>query len=182
MKPFVKLILTAFVLVFALSACTKEQTLQEYIVESKENNEYMSIDMPASIIQLDKTKMKEEDQAILSTIKKMNFLAFPISDTNQEMYVTEKQKVQKILNQDVFTELMMVKGKEGDVIVSFTGSDEAINEVIIFGARDEKGFAMARVLGENMNPADILKIAQRVNIDDDSGQMKQLGAIFSTIN
>lgn len=182
MKPFIKSILTAFVLVFAVTACKKEQTLQEYIVESKENNEYMSIDMPASIIQLDKTNINEEDKATLNTIKKMNFLAFPLSDTNQEMFVSEKQKVKKILKQDVFTELMTVKGKVGDVIVSFTGNDEAIDEVIIFGASDEKGFALARVLGENMNPADILKIAQHLEIDDDSGEMHQLGAIFSTIN
>lgn len=182
MKSFVKSIIGTFMLALVVTACNKEQTLQEYIVESKENNEYMSIDMPASIIQLDKTNISEEDKATLSTIKKMNFLAFPVSDTNKEMYATEKQKVKGILKQDVFTELMTVSGKEGNLIVSFTGSDEAIDEVVIFGAQDEKGFALARVLGENMNPADILKIAQHMQIDDDSGQMNQLGAIFSTIN
>lgn len=182
MKSFVKSIIGTFLLALVVMACNKEQTLQEYIVESKENNEYMSIDMPASIIQLDKTDISEEDKATLATIKKMNFLAFPISDTNKEMYATEKEKVKGILNQDSFTELMKVRGKIGDVVVSFVGSDEAIDEVVIFGASDEKGFALARVLGDNMNPADILKIAQHLEIDDDSGQMSQLGSIFSTIN
>lgn len=181
MKSF-KSIIGTLLLAFVVISCNNEQSLQEYIVESKENNEYMSIDMPASIIQLDKTDISEEDKATLATIKKMNFLAFPISDTNKEMYTSEKQKVKGILNQDSFTELMRVRGKVGDVIVSFVGSDEAIDEVVIFGASDEKGFALARVLGDNMNPADILKIAQHLEIDDDSGQMSQLGSIFSTIN
>ncbi len=182
MKTFVKSIIGTFVLAFLVMACNKEQTLQEYLVESKENNEYMSFDMPASIIQLSETNINEEDKAVLATIKKMNFLAFPISETNKEMYAAEKQKVKDILKQDSFTELMTMRGKEGQVMVSFVGSDDAIDEVVIFGASDEKGFAIARVLGDNMNPADILKIAQHMQIDDDSGQMNQLGAIFSTIN
>lgn len=181
MKPL-KSIIGTFLLALVVMACNKEQTLQEYIVESKENNEYMSIDLPANIIQLDDTQLSEENKATLATIKKMNFLAFPLSDSNKELYASEKQKVTGILKQDTFTELMRVKGKVGDIIVSFVGDDDAIDEVVIFGASDEKGFALARVLGENMNPADILKIAQHMEIDDDSGQMNQLGALFATIN
>ena len=182
MKSFIKSIFGTFLLALIVMSCNKEQTLQEYIVESKENNEYMSIDLPASIIHLEKTSITEEDKATLATIKKMNFLAFRLSDTNKEMYAAEKLKVKKILKQEAFTELMSVKGKIGDIMVSFVGSDEAIDEVIIFGSSDDKGFALARVLGENMNPADILKIAQHLKFDDDSGNMNQLGALFATIN
>ena len=182
MKSIVKSIIGTFLLALMVSACNKEQTLQEYIVESKENSEYMSLDMPASIIKMDETNLSEENKATLATIKKMNFLAFPLSASNKEMYTTEKQKVTQILKQDSFTELMRVKGKVGDIIVTFVGDEEAIDEVIIFGASDEKGFALARVLGKQMNPADILKIAQHMKIDDDSGQMNQLGALFATIN
>lgn len=182
MNSFMKSIFATFLMALMVMSCNTEQTLQEYIVESKENNEYMSIDMPASIIHLEKTNITEEEKATLATIKKMNFLAFRLSDTNKEMYLTEKQKVKKILKQQGITELMSVKGKIGDVVVGFVGSSEAIDEVIIFGASDDKGFAFARVLGENMNPADILKIAQHLKIDDDSGNMNQLGALFSTIN
>ena len=181
MKPL-KSIIGTFLLALVVMACNKEQTLQEFIVESKENNEYMSIDLPANIIQLDDMQLSEENKATLATIKKMNFLAFQLSDSNKELYTSEKKKVTGILKQDSFTELMRVKGKFGDIIVTFTGSDNAIDEVVIFGASDEKGFALARVLGENMNPADILKIAQHMQIDDDSGQMSQLGALFATIN
>ena len=181
MKPL-KSIIGTFLLALVVMACNKEQTLQEFIVESKENNEYMSIDLPANIIQLDDMQLSEENKATLATIKKMNFLAFQLSDSNKELYTSEKKKVTGILKQDYFTELMRVKGKFGDIIVTFAGSDNAIDEVVIFGASDEKGFALARVLGENMNPADILKIAQHMQIDDDSGQMSQLGALFATIN
>lgn len=182
MKTFIKSIATSLLLALVVMGCNTEQTLQEYIVESKENSEYMSIDLPASIIHLEKTNISEEDKATLESIKKMNLLAFRVSDTNKELFATEKQKVKKILAQNTYTELMSVRGKIGDIAVSFVGSDDAIDEVIIFGASDDKGFALARVLGENMNPAAILKIAQHMKIDDESGQMSQLGALFSTMN
>ena len=60
-------------------------------------------------------------------------------------------------------------------------SQEAIDEVIIFGAESEKGFAIIRVIGENMNPADIMELSQEIKLDNDSGEMKQLEGLLSTL-
>ncbi|MFZ2432100.1 MAG: DUF4252 domain-containing protein, partial [Lutibacter sp.] len=69
----------------------------------------------------------------------------------------------------------------GNVTVNYLGTEDAINEVIIFGSDSKRGFALVRVLGENMNPADIMSVAQEIKLDGNSQQFKQLGALLGSI-
>ena len=76
----------AVVLTLFIVSCNSEPTLQKYIVESKENNEFISIDLPASILKLKDSVITEEVQNTLKTIKKVNFLALQVSDSNKEFF------------------------------------------------------------------------------------------------
>lgn len=67
---------------------------------------------------------------------------------------------------------------DGNVSVNYLGEQDAIDEVVIFGSDKEKGFAVVRVIGENMNPNEILKLAQEIKLDGDSGQMQQLEGLL----
>lgn len=42
--------------------------------------------------------------------------------------------------------------------VSFVGSEDNIKEFIFYAKRDENGFAVVRVLGEDMNPNNIMNL------------------------
>lgn len=159
-------------------ACDLTPSLQKYIVESKENNEYIAIDLPASIISLNETEVSEEIKATLATIKKMNFIALQITDTNKALFESEKQKVKTILKNPEYKELIKVNNNGTNIVVCYLGKEEAINEVVIFGSDNKKGLAVVRVLGENMNPADIFKISQVINIDSNSTQVKALKGIL----
>ena len=48
-------------------------------------------------------------------------------------------------------------GKDG-ASISYIGTDDNIKEFIVFANRKENGFAVVRVLGENMNPNNIMTI------------------------
>jgi len=52
---------------------------------------------------------------------------------------------------------------------------------VIFGADSDKGFAIIRVIGENMNPSDILKLTQEIKMDGDSNELKQLGSLLGSL-
>lgn len=69
----------------------------------------------------------------------------------------------------------------GNVTVNYLGEEDAIDEVVIFGSDNEKGFAVVRVIGENMNPANILKLTQELKMDENSDQLKQLGGLLSSL-
>ncbi len=182
MKSFLKITGVAFVVALLTIACDTHPSLQKYYVDSKENNEFISIDLPASLLQLKDNDVSEDIKNTLETIKKVNFLALQLTETNQELYTSEKQKVKDILKNPKYKELMRVSMGKGNVSVNYLGEDDAIDEVVIFGADNEKGFAVVRIIGENMNPADIMKLTQEIKLDDDSGQLKQLEGLMKSLN
>ncbi|WP_456379030.1 DUF4252 domain-containing protein [Lutibacter sp.] len=181
MKHIFKFIGLIVAVVIVTSACETNPSLQKYYVDSKENSEFISVDLPSSILQLKDTDASKDIKNTLKTIKKVNFLALQLNDTDKELFNSEKQKVKAILKNPKYKQLIRMNIGSGNITVNYLGKEDAIDEVVIFGADSNKGFALVRVLGNNMNPSDILKLAQEIKMDGDSDQLKQLGNLFSNI-
>ena len=75
MKNFLKVSMVAFASAILTVACDTKPTLQKYYVDSKENNAFISVDLPANIIELKDENVSEEVKNTLKTIKKVNFLS-----------------------------------------------------------------------------------------------------------
>jgi hypothetical protein len=181
MKNMMKIIGIAFIFSLIVISCNTTPSLQKYFVESKENDAFISIDLPASILQLKNNEVSEDVKNTLNTISKINFLALPITASNLDLYASEKEKVTAILKNSKYKQLMRMKFGEGNVSVNYLGEEEAIDEVIIFGSDNEKGFAIVRVTGENMNPSEILRISQEIKLDGDSSQLQQLEGLLGSL-
>lgn len=182
MKSIIKKTGLFVMTVLLMIACDNYPSLQKYFVDSKENDEFISVDLPASILQLKDTEVSEDIKNTLETIKKVNFLALQLSETNQDLYISEKEKVKKILKNPKYKQLMRMNMGKGNVNVNYLGEEDSIDEVVIFGSDNEKGFAIIRVLGENMNPADIMKMAQEIKLDGDSAEFEQLSGLLGSFN
>lgn len=160
-------ILAAFFSLMLLS-CNSEPTLQKYFVENIESKDFIAIDVSASILRLDKSKITAEENETLKTFEKMNILAFKADGKNQAKFETERAKVEGILKDKKYQELMkMNRGKDGGAVY-FIGENDAIDEFILYGSNKDAGFAIVRVLGDKMNPASImtlLSIMQKANLD-----------------
>ena len=89
MKTFFKISMIAFVVTILTTACETSPSLQKYYVDSKENNSFISIDLPTSIIALKDSAVSPEIKKTLKTIQKVNFLALKIDETNQELFTAE---------------------------------------------------------------------------------------------
>ncbi|RRJ92480.1 DUF4252 domain-containing protein [Flavobacterium macacae] len=161
-----------------LLGCNSEPTLQKYFVESTESNDFIAVDLSTNILKLEQTKLSAEEDKALKTIEKMNILAFKADGTNQAKFESEKAKLQTILKDKKYQELMKVSsGKEGGAVY-FVGEDNAIDEFVLYANKKEAGFAVVRVLGDNMDPASImtmLSILKKSNIDLE--QLKPLQAM-----
>ena len=141
-----------------LSSCNSEPSLQKYFVDSSEKKDFIALDVSPSIINIDKTKLTAEQKTALGSFDKMNVLAFKLNETNKAQYDVESQKVTKILKDKKYQELMKVgSGKDG-ASVSFVGDENHINEFILFAKKKENGFAVVRILGNDMNPNNILNM------------------------
>ncbi len=171
--------LILFVLgVMVLSSCNKEETLQEYFINSQENENFMSIDIPSSIISL-KDDVPEETREAFNSLKKLNILAFKKDEKNKEAYKTEKRKIENILKSNDFNELIRIKHKNAHIMVKYLGDDDRIDEFIIYGSDDQRGFAVARVIGKDMEPDKIIKMIKNIDkIDEDGSISAQIEAMI----
>jgi hypothetical protein len=168
MKTILKFIALAVVIV--TGACSSNQSLQEYYVDSSENPNFISLDVPTSILNLEETELSEVQQEALQSLKKLNILAFKKTTKNAAEYKVERAKVNSILKDDAFVELMKLNSKYGKGVIKYLGDEDAIDEVIIYGNSDDKGFALIRVLGDNMNPAHIVQLLQAIQKSDYKGE------------
>jgi hypothetical protein len=171
-------LLTVFIFI-TLTACSSTQSLQEYYVDSSENPNFLSFDVPTSILNLEEAELTPTQKAAVGSLRKLNILAFKKSDKNGAEYQVEKTKVNAILRNSDYTELMKMNTEYGKATVKYLGDDTAIDEVIIFGNSDEKGFALIRVLGDDMNPAHLVQLLQAIQKSDFKGEgLEKVGDLF----
>lgn len=153
---------------FLLSSCNNEPTLQKYFVENTENKNFIALDLSPTILNIDATKLSVEQNADLKSFDKMNILAFKLDDKNKAEFEVGRAKVNEILKDKKYQQLMKFgSGKEG-ASVSFVGDDEHIEEFVLFANKKENGFAVVRILGKDMNPTGIMtmmSVLQEANID-----------------
>lgn len=162
--------LTLVVLVLVLSACSSEQSLQEYYVDNSENPNFLSFDVPVSILNLKEIDLSVKQKEAISSLKKLDIIAFKKTAENAVTYQSEKTTVKAILKHDDFIELMKMNTPYGKATVRYLGDEDAIDEVVIYGDNDEKGFALIRVLGKDMNPANMLQLLQAIQKSDYKGE------------
>lgn len=162
-----------------LISCNSEPTLQKYFVENTENKNFIALDVSPSILNVDKAKLSSEQNEALQSFEKMNVLAFKLNGTNKAQFELERAKVNLILKDKKYQQLMKFgSGKEG-ASVSFVGSDEHIEEFVLFANKKETGFAVVRILGKDMNPNNImtmLSVLKESKIDIE--QLKPLQEMF----
>lgn len=165
--------------VLFFTSCEQKPSLQKYFVENTENKEFVAIDIAPSVINVDKVTLTGEEKAALESFKKINVLAFKADSTNQKEFDAERTKISTILKDKSYQELMKVgSGKEGGAIY-FVGEDEHIEEFVLFANKKENGFAVVRILGEDMNPThvmNLMSLMQKANVDME--QLKPLQALM----
>ncbi len=151
-----------------LVSCNSEPTLQKYFVENTENKNFIALDVSPNILNVDKTKLSIAQSDALKSFDKMNVLAFKLNDKNKAEFEIERAKVNLILKDKKYQQLMKFSsGKEG-ASVSFVGTDEHIEEFVFFANKKETGFAVVRILGKDMNPTSVMtmmSVLQQSNID-----------------
>ena len=177
MKNITK-IFSLLLLVLMITSCKNEKSLQGYLVESQEKTGFITVDIPTSFLQLKSDDVSDDVKATLKSIRKVNVVALPIKG-NEAAYEVEKATLKELFkdNKD-YKSLMSMKAKGMHVNLYYTGDTDSIDEVIAFGYGKEAGVGVARLLGENMNPAKIIEMMNNVKIDGDNVNLEQFSAIF----
>ena len=152
-----------------LTSCGDSVSLQRYYVDNQESKNFISQDVPLSMIKLDKTDFTEEQKDAYNSVSKLNFLGYKTSEADIETYKTELAKVKTILSDSKYNDLMEFSDKGNKVVVKYIGDDDEADEVVVFGSAKELGFGIVRILGDNMSPdkiAVLINAMQKANVDE----------------
>ena len=183
MKNSIKFAIAFFSIGFLITSCGDNYpSLERYYVDSQASVNFFSVDIPASIVSLKaEDASSEEVKNTLKSIKKINFLGFQKNEENKAEFKIEQQKVIEILKNPKYQELMRLSDKGRTLVVKFVGDDDAIDQVIFYGADNDLGFAVARVLGNKMDPAKMMTLVNEVHIDQDSESFSQIGSFMKNM-
>jgi hypothetical protein len=151
-------------------SCSSTKSLQEYYVDNSENPNFISFDVSTSILNLDKADLSATQKEAFEALNKLNILAFKKTNENIEEYKAEKTKVNAILKNEKYTQLMKMNTSYGKATIKYLGDEDAIDEVIIYGDSKDKGFALIRVLGDNMNPVHMTQLLQALQKSNYKGE------------
>ncbi|MFL1897354.1 DUF4252 domain-containing protein [Aquimarina sp. 2-A2] len=167
MKSIINTILVALLLV----GCQNSQSLQTYFVDHQEDSDFISVDIPASLLNSKEIELGAEEQEALRSIKKVNVLALPYKEGTEAKYETEKQTILSILKSEQYETLMRFGSDGATVELKYVGDEDRIDEVVIFASDQKKGLAIVRVLGDDIKPEKIAKLVKSV----ESGKMDMAG-------
>ena len=160
-----------------LFSCNDEKSLQKYYVENQEDSDFLALDVPTSMF-TNAESLAPEQKETLESIKKINVLAMKAED-NPTRFAEEKEKLDEIFTDEKYQLLMKYGGGDRKAALYFTGDDDAIEELIVYGYDNEKGLGVARILGDDMNPAKIAEMLK--NFDGNNinvSGIKNIAGIF----
>lgn len=146
-------------LITAFTSCNQGPSLQTYYVDNELKPGFASFDVPTSLVNVENVDMTDEQKEAYNSVDKLNVLTFMKEDTDTEDYKLELEKVKTILKDPKYEEL--IRGgntTDGKFVVKFLGEIDNIDELIIFGNANNKGFMIARILGDDMNAGKLMSL------------------------
>ena len=176
----IKYILGIGLAALTLFSCSNKESLQRYIVDRQDDDSFLKIDIAASLLQTDSANLSQEEKDILKTIKKINVVAYPIEEGNVSTYEVKMQVLKTILDQDRYKTLMKYGSNKEGATLKYVGLEDAIDEIIVFVRDDEKGFALFRLLGDDMRPEQMIKLMTAIEKGNlDISKLNSIGKIFN---
>lgn len=173
MKRTVKLIVFTSLLAVAFVSCNDGKSLQTYFVDNQESSNFITQDIPISMVKIDDSKFTEAQKEAYQSVSRLNFLGYKAEGADAEVYKAELAKVKTILSDKKYHDLMEFSDKGNKIVVKYIGTDDEADEVVIFGNAKDMGFGIVRVLGSGMNPDKMVTLVnamQNANVDENQVQ------------
>ena len=169
-------ILSLMLVAFLVTSCNNDKSLQKYLVETSGKEGFMTGDIPVSSLISAKADISDEIKETIKSVKKINVVFLAKTNENQTIYEAEKNTLKNIFTNNDYKSLGKLKAQGMNINVYYTGKTDSLDEVIAFGYSNIVGVGVARLLGENMDPAKMLEMLQNITMDENN--LKNIGGMF----
>lgn len=182
MKNIKAIFIYTLTLAVLFVSCNSEKSLQKYYVEKQNSDNFVAIDLPSSLLNLN-DNVSDESQKTLKTLKKLNILAFKLDSDNSDDFERESREIKEVLSNKKFNDLMRGKHENITFSIKYLGDEDSIDEIVLFASENSKGFIVARILGDGMQPAKIIKLMNDIEkIDTDNPPFALIEDLFGETN
>ncbi|WP_420573962.1 DUF4252 domain-containing protein [Kordia sp.] len=171
-------ILVLMLVIIGISSCSDKNSLHNYILDNAEKIGFSSSTIPISSIKGQGLELTEKQEEAFNAIERVNVLVYQVNQEKKEEFTAEKAKIKSILKQSKYEELVNL-GSKG--LIKFVGEEEAIDEIVIFVANKEMGFAVTRIVGDDMTMNKFMELYQMASQDNFSGVKLNLGGLTDLV-
>ena len=171
-----KILIFSLLMIF-VSACKTDQ-LEEYFVQATESSDFFVINIPASVVTFDESKLDSKTLKDIHSIKKMNVLVYK-NNFETDKKQTEFEKAAKIINNKHFKTLTKINNKGYEIVFSYKGKPNSINEIIFLGKDKYYNFVIGILKSDDVNINSFFKAAKHIEKIDES-QAETVINIFKT--
>lgn len=176
----IKKSIVVLLLITAFTSCNQGPTLQTYYVDNEQKPGFVSFDIPTSFLNLEDVELSDDQKEAYESVDKLNVLTYMEADTDAVTYNLELEKVKTILKNPEYEELMRGgNSSDGKFVIKYLGDEDNIDELIIFGNANNRGFLIARILGDDMNARKLMSLSSVLeNANYDDAQLGKLKEFF----
>lgn len=179
MKSIFKTLSFILFLALALVSCKDEASIQNYFVAHQDLPEFLTLDLSPKMLDISEVELSKEQKEIYKSFDKINILAYKAKNISEENYTQELEKVKTIFKNEKYSELMEFSDNGIKFRINTIGDEDTIDEFLVLASSRELGFAVVRVLGDNMQPEKLYQlISQMKNADVDESQLQKLMNYF----
>ena len=155
-----KAVLTTLLVALMLVSC-QTNTLQTFMIDSKEDDNFLSVDFSLKTFVDNFEDLPEDQKDLFKDVSKVNFLAFKKNGDNDAEYKAKQSEITNILStQFKGNELMAVNSDDTQVQMYADDMENTVEEIILYANDSNKGFLIVRLLGDDLNPANFYKMMQ----------------------
>jgi len=165
-----KLIYISFLSILFVN-CNSQMSLQKYMAKNSENPNFLAIDLGSNVLKIEPKKLSKDEKELFKTIKKLNVLLFRKTTDNLELYQQEKDELKDVFNENSQYEKLLQASDKGKKVTFYSiGSDDFVDEIVLFADDNNIGFAIVRLLGKKINTANMMSfmsLLQKADINDE---------------
>ena len=179
MKSIIKTLSLSLFLALALVSCKDEASIQSYFVDHQDKPEFLTLDLSPKMLDISEVELNEEQKNVYKSFEKVNILAYKAKDVSKENYTKELEKAKAIFKNEKYSELMEFSDNGIRFRVNTIGDEDTVEEFLVLASSNEYGFAVVRVLGNDMNPEKLYQLlSQMQNADVDGNQLQKVMDYF----
>jgi hypothetical protein len=155
-----KNILSICLFAMLLTSC-QTNSLQSYLVDHKSDENFISVDFSLRTFVDNFDELDPEQKEVFEDVNKVNLLAFKKNGSNSDAYQTKSQELIDILSTEFKEGELMSLNMDGNQMKMYADDLEStVKEIIVYASNKDKGFIVARLLGDDLNPENFMKMAK----------------------